>query len=141
MDSSKKPSLILYLERARFDLYSEAQNRVYNFDLQPYVSNLEIVKKAELVTQIGNLVAENKIPPGNIIIVLSENVFFSKGIPTINMLEDEEDQIQKFSDSAPFEHVEVKAYPVEGGKLIVAANQDFYKDIGSAFEQVGFSSE
>ena len=129
--------MVLLLLRNRIDLYSEAQAAIFHFDLSPYFTNLEPVDKPNLEEQIKNFVAQNKIPPGNITVVIGEDALFVKAIPPD--LKNEDEEIEKFIDSVPFDRVTQMSYVIEGGKLIVATNRDLYTSIKHAFENVGFA--
>lgn len=139
MDFGKKQSIVVFLDRQRFDLYCEEQNQTYHFDLSSYVANLEIINIEDLRNQIKNFVETSKITPGNITIVLSESILFVKGLPQGIENEDEDTQVQKFIDSVPFEHVGYRSYQIENGKLLVAASKDFYSGIKICFEKCGFT--
>lgn len=139
MDIGKKPSDLLFLDREGFYFFAEDQNRSFTFDLRPFVSNLEIVDKAGLKTQIKNFIDTSKIAPTNIVIVLSDNVLFIKGVAPGQSSADEEEKAQIFAESIPFEHIQTKSYAIEGGKLLVGTNKDYYEEISSAFEKSNFS--
>lgn len=134
-----KISNIIYLDQNRFDFYSETQNKLYNFDLSSYASNLEITDKNGLHEQIKNFVGTAQIPVDGIVIVLADSLLFIKGVKEADESSDEDEgEVRKFVDSVPFEHVTYKTYPIEGGDLVVAANRDFYGTIKNAFEKIGF---
>ena len=134
-----KETNLIYLDRNRFDFYSEVQNQIYNFDLSTFVVNLEVMNQAGLSEQVKNFVDTNKVPIGNIIIVLSENLLFIKGIPAQSEDQEAEDT-QKFQNSIPFDHVIVKSFPMEGGKLLVGTNKEFYSAIEKCFSNCGFKT-
>lgn len=135
MDFSKKATSVIFLDRARFDFYSEKQNKVYSFDLSAFTSNLELVNPEGLEQQIKDFAAASDLISENAILVLSDNILFVKALPPNS--EEEDEELQKFIDSVPFEHVGSKSYPIEGGKLVVAANRAFYTEIKKAFDASG----
>lgn len=135
-----KSTNVLYLDKNRFDLYNEEQNKIFNFDLSNFTQNLEIINKQDLETQIKAFITNFKLSPGGIIIILSENILFVKGLPPDTEINQDDGQDQKFINSVPFEHVAVKTYPIEGGQLLVAANRDFYSSIKLCFDNNGFKT-
>ncbi len=134
-----KETNLIYLDRNRFDFYSDVQNQLYNFDLSTFVVNLEIINQAGLAEQVKSFVEMNKVPIGNIMIVLAEPLLFMKAIPP-ETEEKEEEDIQKFQDSVPFEHIISKTFPIEGGKLLVASNKEYYNAIEKCFSKCGFTT-
>jgi len=135
-----KSNNVIFLDKNRFDFYNEEQNKTYSFDLSQFVNNLEIVNKQEFDQAVAAFVTTNKISTGGIIIVLSESVLFVKALPPDTEISLDDEKEGKFINSVPFEHVSFKTYPIEGGKLLVATNKDFYSYVKSAFEKLSFTT-
>lgn len=136
---NNKQQGIVYLDRNIFDYYGENSTDTLRFDFSPFISNLEIINKEDLIAQINLFIDSNKLIPSNLAIVLSENVLFTKGLPEGTEHPDEE--IQKFSDNIPFERVGIKSYKLNTGTLLVATNKDLFTTIKEAFNKKGFNTE
>ncbi len=127
---------VIFLDKSRLDIYSSDRSAIFSFDLTPFSSNVEINNTSNFEQSIKEFIDSNKIPPSDVVLVLAESILFAKGLPAENQDEDEE---AKFADTIPFDNVAFRAYPVQGGKLIVATNKSYYIDILTAFEKNGFS--
>lgn len=138
MEIGKKPSNIIFLDRDKFIFYSEEQNKVYTFDLRQFAANLEIIDPSSLGEQIKSFIQNYKITPASFIVVLADGVLFVKGLAPGQNIDSEQEIIQKFSESIPFEHIQIKTYTIEGGKLIVGTNKNYYQEIINSFEKAGF---
>ena len=76
-----KPKGLLYLTRNGFMLYAYAfpAGLKFTFTLDS-VKNLEVVSDQKLRDQIQNFVSTNKLHPLNLVIILSDEVYFTKTI-------------------------------------------------------------
>lgn len=136
---NNKQQGVIYLDRIYFDYFDNNLSTSIRFDFSPYVINLEIINREELQNQLRLFIENNKLLPSNIVVVLSENVLFVKGIA--EGTEDIEGEIDKFSDNVPFEKVNAKSYKVDSGTLLVATNKDLYTSLQEVFEKKNFHFE
>ena len=130
---------VIYLDRIYFDYFDNSLSASIRFDFSPYVTNLEITNREELQNQLRLFIENNKLLPSNIVVILSENVLFVKGVP--EGTENLDEEIEKFSDNVPFERVNTKSYKLDNGTLLVATNKDLYSSLQEVFEKKNFSFE
>ncbi len=131
----------IYLRVNSLDFYSSKSTNGAHLDFaQTSVRDLELINKVELVEKIKSFVDQNKIPPSNIIIVLSDSVYFEKDF--LDLPIDQQDiAVNNFLENVPFESVASRLYTIERGVKIVAANKELYQAIKEAFESKGFVIE
>ncbi|OGH22460.1 MAG: hypothetical protein A3F31_05440 [Candidatus Levybacteria bacterium RIFCSPHIGHO2_12_FULL_38_12] len=135
-----KNSLIIgFLQRNLLVVFGTEINGVLTVDLkEDLVKDLEVIDKNKLENQIKVFAANFKLPPCNIILVLSEAVIFQKDIIGVNQNEIDS-YIQDFLDNIPVETVSSKLFPIENGVKIIAVNRQLYEVIGKTFQSLGFS--
>jgi hypothetical protein len=102
------------------------------------VRDLEVVNHDLLASELKKFITGNNIAPGQVIFLLSPNIYFSKNLP--NLSESERDsEIQKFLDTIPFASVSSRMFHIGNDYQIVAINRDYYESLRELFEQLGFS--
>ncbi|MBA3723846.1 MAG: LytR C-terminal domain-containing protein [Candidatus Levybacteria bacterium] len=149
---------IIYLQKDKFQFMSPFLASIVEFRFtQEMVQDLDVLSSDLLEEQIKLFVANGKIPPSNVIIVLCDNAYFIKDILLPNQpppippkpgqpntpvakvsLDDLKPQIDLFVEHVPYENVVSKTFPLKNGVRVCAVNQDFYGTIQSAFEKAGF---
>lgn len=102
------------------------------------INDAEVINRDELLTFIKNFVEFNKIVVGELILVLSDALFFMKDFPALP-LNQQKIEIEKYIDIVPFENIGYKMIPMEKGFRLIATNKDLYELIVSAFEHTGFT--
>ena len=135
---NKKQSCILYLYRNGFILFINFYSSITKFVfLQTIVKDLDLINEDQLRIQIKSLIESYKIPAGVLIIILTETVLFQKDIPNHaaaeygqpELKEGQNEKIEKFLDSVPFENVLSKNVPLQNGVRIIATNKDLVDEI------------
>ncbi len=135
----KKQSGVIYLDRSGFAFYEKALPKILTFPFQPAtVTNLDVLDKEILNTQIKEFISLNKIKPATLIIILSTGVLFEKILPETQE-QQKLDEVKKFLENMPFENVSTITYKLEKGYRIIAMNRDFYDTIKRSFETEGFT--
>lgn len=133
-----KPIGIIYLDKARFDLYDGGRKAIFRFTFKSEVArDFEIVNKDQLYSQIKSFVESNKLLHSPLIIILSKSTLFEKDFTSIPK-EQQEVEVQKFLDNMPFEIISSKILKTEKEYKAVATNGYFIECIKNAFERLGF---
>lgn len=135
---------VLYLQNDKFGFYTPLLGKVIEFRFVPeIVQDLEVVNPDLLSSLIQLFVESNKIPKGELVIVISDSACIVKDIimpqaaPGVKQ-EDITEQVQKIIDSVPFEEVSSKTFPQQSGTKIWATNKALFSSIAGAFEKLGF---
>jgi hypothetical protein len=100
------------------------------------ISDLEIVGKQELNTALRNFIDQNKIKPGQLVIIVSQGVYFEKNYNGPNPPTPEE--VDSFIETIPFTTVSSKLFRVISGFKQVVINREYYEILKETFEQMGF---
>lgn len=156
---------VLFLQKDRFELYSSAYLRVFEFLYVPEIIQDFDVKNSDLMEDLLKIfINNNKIPPSELIVVLSDNICFIKDIvnpitaqpvppvgqqaapaPQPSLLpqpsktpEEIQKEVELFVSHVPFDNVAYVSIPLPNGSKICATNEDIYKVIISSFENAGF---
>jgi len=152
---------IIYLQQDKFDFYLPSLGKVIEFRFVPeIIKDLEVINVVLLENLIKLFIANNKITPTELVIVLSDNVCFIKDFvlpvapPQLSQEQNEQvggvvhtpritadvldDQIKHFIEHVPFENVVSKTFPMGNGTKVVAVNGELYESIKTAFEKSGF---
>ena len=136
-----KQTGIIYLRANGFDFYGDKMVNSVRFDFPvTTVKDLEVVNKGEIQQSIGACIEKNQILTANSIIVASESICFQKDFIDIPP-DKQESQTREFLENIPFEQINTKTFPIEGGNKIVVVNQELYESIKTAFENKGFLVE
>ena len=144
------PFAILFLDRSGFDFYTPTQESTIRLNFQMEIfRDMEIINNEQFIAQISSFITTYSIPPSAVTIVVANSLLFIKDILITNPSEDQnvptqvldpiEQQkiIKNFLDTVPFELVESKTYPIDGGVRVVAVNKALYESIKTCFEKEG----
>lgn len=144
---SKNHPIILFIDRNGFNVYQDVLTNIpkFNFTLD-LVSNLDVVNEEQLTKLLGTFIQINKIVPGNLAVILSDNVIYIKDLvnpaqkpaPVQNSKTDE---VQSFLEDVPFEDVLARVIKVGNTNRVVAANKGLIMTIVNAFVNKGSNIE
>ncbi|HSX09691.1 MAG TPA: hypothetical protein VLF93_06050 [Candidatus Saccharimonadales bacterium] len=144
---------IIYLQKDKFQFFSSGDGKIYEFRFVPEViRDLDVINIEMLENLIKVFVTNGKIAPSNLVIVLSENAYFSKDFvpppaqkaPVTHQTVTREllqNQAEEFVEHVPFDNVVSKMIPLKEGFKVIATNKDFYESIAIAFEHLSFKVE
>lgn len=139
MAFSSIPRGIIYIDRNTLHLFFEGKGGPIVFELpKTVISDLEIINKEQLDLQIKSFIETNKIPHSQGTIILSDNIVFEKEIARVVDETQQEQEVRKFLDAIPFEHVGFRTVPTQNGVKVAAANQDLYQSVKDALEKMNF---
>ncbi|HSW88743.1 MAG TPA: hypothetical protein VLG12_06295 [Candidatus Saccharimonadales bacterium] len=141
---------ILFLDKDGFNLYASTLESPMRFNFPKEIfQDMEIMNTDAFTDQIASFLTTYNVPPSTLTILISQSLLFIQDIPTVITLPDEstppqtisaveqQKKIQDFLDTVPFEVIESKTYPIEGGIRVVATNKSLYENIVSVFEKQG----
>src|SRR4051794_9574314 len=96
---------IAFLDKLRMDFFLKDSQAVLHLEFaQTIMHDLEIINKDDLVALLKKFLEVNKIPVGDIIIILSDNLFFMKDFPPLP-LNQQKLEVEKYIDIVPFENI------------------------------------
>lgn len=141
---------IVFLDKTGFSMYVPTLETPLRFNFtKETVQDMEIINTEGFLAQITEFLTKYQFPPSLVTILISQDLLFIQDIPTSINLPDEsappqqisaveqQKKIQDFLDTVPFEIIESKAYPIEGGIRVAATNKTLYQDVISVFEKLG----
>ena len=102
------------------------------------VRDLEVINHDLLASELKKFITGNNIAPGQVIFLLSPNIYYDKDLPNLSDSE-RESESQKFLDTIPFASVSSRMFHLGNNYQIVAINRDYYESLRGLFEQLGFS--
>lgn len=105
---------------------------------QKVVCDLNVLDLPGLTDQVRQLVSQNKLPVGEVVLVLSEEVYFASEVrgETAAALAE---RVQEFVDSVPLLHPSSKLVRVGEKYYVVVIDRRLYESIRTAFEAVGWT--
>lgn len=149
---------VLYLTRDKLQIYSPYFPQIFEFRFVPeLIRDMEIINSELLENVLKMFIANSKIPPSNMIMVLADNASFIKDISVTQDLLIEvqkqsaqknpgkvmdellQQEANKYIEHLPFEKIMNKTFPLKGGIRVYAVNQDFYDAFKVIFEHMKFS--
>lgn len=130
---------ILFIDRARLDLYLEGTPNIVSLEFLPNsVKDLEIINREEFSKQLSLFIKEHQLIPAFLTVIFSdalsfENKFSTKSHPDVRK------DIEDFLSEVPFDQVNSKLYNLPSGEIkAIAVNQDFFAAIKETFEKHEF---
>ena len=151
---------LIYLQQDKFDFYQPAIGKIIEFGfVTEIIKDLEIINADLLDNLIKLFVTNNKIVPGEMVMVIADNACFIKDfilpsaqpVPKIVSTDGKspvvvaalhpkisDEEIKSFIEHVPFENVISKTFDLASGTKVIALNKDMYEAIKSSFEKLGF---
>lgn len=133
--------IILFIDRAQIQLYGGNLTGIVTIEIPETILNDgDILRKDDLYTLIKQCVKQYALTSGQLIMVLSEALYFEKIFFSADTPQTESD-ILKFFDSIPYDSVWTKVYQTEKGKHAVAVNKVLYEAFHQGFLLQGLSTK
>lgn len=144
---------IIYLQRDKFQVYSPYLPNILEFRFVPeLIRDFDIVNRQLFENLLKVFIGNNKVPPSNMVIIVSDSASFIKDFvsppqpvapnpqqqtppPT---LEDLQNAAITYLEHVPFEMVSSKVFPLATGVRAYATNQEMYETIKLLLEKQGF---
>lgn len=135
----KNPPAVVYLTRSRMGIYCPQGLFFKELD-QKLMSNLDVVKPAELEQAVKEFLETNQIVPTTFLMVVSSDVCFEKDWEGENC-DSQRSEIDKYIETVPFDYIRWKSFRVGKNCRVVAINREFYETVSTAMEKMGFTLE
>jgi hypothetical protein len=133
--------IILFIDHNKIQLYGGILTGIVTIDIpQSILNDGDITRKDDLYTLIKQCVKQYALIGGQLIMVLSETMYFEKMFTSTDNPQTESD-ILKFFDSIPYESIWTKVYQTEKGKHAVAVNKVLYEAFHQGFMLQGLSTK
>ncbi len=140
---------LIYLQRDKFQVYSPYLSNILEFRFVPeLIRDFDLVNRQLFENLLKVFVANNKIPPSSMAIVISDSASFMKDFVSPPVLpnsttppptlEDMHNQATEYLEHVPFEIVGSKIFPLAAGVRAYATNQEIYEALRSILEKQGF---
>ena len=141
MDIGKKVPAFIYLDKNGFYFFETGQTQVLSLAfLITSVKDMDVVNGGSLMTQVKGFIDQYQIAPAQITIIYSPNISFEKDIADLSK-EAQDEEVNKFLETVPFDSVLSKEYPIEKGVKVIAVNEDLYIELKMSFEKNNFVVE
>lgn len=137
MDFTKKPIVVIYIDKNKALFYFEKTKQILQLDIPPgIVSDLELVNKDQLEELIDGFIQSNNLKDRKLdaIVVLSKASSFEKDF-TQGLPKEKEAEIQRFIDIVPLEEVLSKTYVLNKKIKVVAINKALFEAIINIFKK------
>jgi len=134
---NQKAIVILFINRNTFQLYGGGLTGIVTIEVpETVLHDGEVVSSDGAYTLIKQLAKQYPIAGSQLIIVLSDLMFFEKTFSPPAPATLEED-VLNFFNVVPFESLITKVYDIEKGKRAVAANKNLYETLKQGFALQG----
>lgn len=139
LSQQHKQSGIAYITRTQMTLFIQGMSNLVQISFpQEVVRDLDIIDEQKLTTLLQTTIAQNKLPPTSITLLLANDLLFAKQMlnkdPSAQQLEE-----QNFTDMVPYEDVSVQHILFNNLVYITVANVEFYKGIIRSLEANNFA--
>lgn len=116
-------TLVLLIDTNRLQIYGGGNlSQVVSLDIPlTVVKDIDVVDRPAFDALIQSWLTQNKVPTADVVVVLSEAMYFARDVTQEGKDEAEKEAVA-FTDSVPFEKVVTKRYPLERGYRIVCVN-------------------
>lgn len=144
---SKNHPIILFIDRNGFGIYQDVLPNIPRFNFTPdLVANLDVTNKDQFTALIATFIQINKMVPGGLVVVLSDDVIYIKDLAVQSQKpalpsEDHKDEVQNFLEDVPFEDVLAKVIKLGQASRVVAVNKDLVMAIINTFVSKGSIAE
>ncbi|MBU1132860.1 LytR C-terminal domain-containing protein [Patescibacteria group bacterium] len=131
-----RPEAIIYLSRNGLQMLLPEDEQTYQLPFTPKtIVNLEVVSSQSITQQIQDFINEKQIKPQSVMIMLSNDMLFSRKIAA-RTSEARGNLVQEFLSNIPLDPKLVvhKVFTFRGYRLAVATNQDVFMSVKSALE-------
>ena len=135
-----KPNAVWYLTRNGWQFFSAAFPKglalVVPHDV---INDLEVVNQTKLQEQIAAFIAQNKIKPANVVMVLADELLFTKILTALKPPE-QTAELAHFLDEVPFaaEELVYELLTIDTKTNVIATNRALYQSIKTGVEAVSW---
>lgn len=137
MDFTKKPIVVIYIDKNKILFYFENTKQTLQLDIPvSVISDLDLMDKEQLEQLIDKFIQSNNLKAlrYDAIVVFSPTSAFEKDFAE-SLPKEKEAEIQKFIDIVPFEEVLSKTYILSKKIKVVAINKTLFEAVLNILKQ------
>jgi hypothetical protein len=124
---SQRQRCILYVDRSSLSYYVKSNQKPLVLELaQDVVKDMEIVSPEKFVSALAYWMDNNKIPASDLVVVVSENIYFEHAVQSLANSDEDEKEIEMFLGTVPFEQPVSRILADGASKRIVVLGKDYY---------------
>lgn len=139
MDTNKKQTGLLYLEKNKITLYTMSGKPMVISLSKEVMSHLEIVDKSKFEQIVANFITKNNLSPMTLFIILSKEVVFEKTFESM-ALSLQATESEKFLEMVPFHNILSNTFTFSKKTIVTAANRATIEIIIQVFKDNFFPS-
>jgi hypothetical protein len=123
---TQREKCVLYVDRNSLAFYSKAAQKPCVLNVGPeIVKDMEVVSPEQLVQALSYWMDSNKILACDVVIVLSETVYFEHAVQSLAG-EESDKEIEMYLDTVPFEQSVSRIIVDDASKRAVVLSRDYY---------------
>ncbi|MFA5776464.1 MAG: hypothetical protein WC988_02835 [Patescibacteria group bacterium] len=124
---SSRQKSILYVDKNTISFYSKSGQKPLVLTLEPdVIKDMEIVSQEKFILSLAFWMDNNKIPSCDVILVLSENVYFEHAAQSLAGDDSADKEIETYLGTVPLEQVVSRVLSDGASKRVVALGRDYY---------------
>ncbi len=124
---SQRQKSILYVDRSTLSYYVKGNQKPFVLELaQDVVKDMEIISPEKFVNALAYWMDSSKIPACDLVVVVSENVYFEHAVQSLVNSDEDEKEIAMYLDTVPFEQPISRILTDGASKRIVVLGKDYY---------------
>lgn len=125
--NSQRQKSILYVDRASLSYYVKTNQKPAVLELAPdVVKDMEIVSPEKFVNALAYWMDSNKISACDLLVVISENIYFEHAVQSLANSDEDEKEIEMFLGTVPFEQSVHRILTDGASKRVVVLGKDYY---------------
>lgn len=118
---------ILFVDKNNITYYLKGNHAPFNLELPvDAVEGMEVVNPEKFVGALAFWMDNNKIADADIIIVVSENVYFEHAVQSLANSDEDEKDLEMFLGTVPLEDPVSKVIVDGASKKVVVLSRDYY---------------
>ncbi|MBU0650035.1 hypothetical protein KJ605_00880 [Patescibacteria group bacterium] len=124
---TKRQKGILYVDRSTLSYYVKGNQKPFVLELAPdVVKDMEIVNPEKFLSALAYWMDNNKLSACDLIIVVSEHVYFEHAVQSLANSDEDEKEIELFLGTVPFEQPISRVISDGTSKRVVVLGRDYY---------------
>ena len=131
---------VFYLDRQKLTIASTqlAIPLILEFPTN-IVLDIDIIDSESFELLLSNFLEQSSLAPSDVLLVISPDVYYEKGIALSADATERQHQIDLFLETVPFKNLVFKDYLLGDHPRIITLNKNFYEPLVKFFERNGFN--
>jgi hypothetical protein len=126
-NKSLRQKSILFVDKNTISFYSKSGQKPVVLTLEPdVIKDMEILSQEKLVQSLSFWMDNNKIPACDVILVLSENVYFEHAAQSLANDGAADAEIETYLGTVPLEQTVSRVLVDDASKRVVVLGRDYY---------------